>query len=281
VKKRELSEKQLRYISRIICKELKETDLRTWQKSCKSLAPPNYSTTTRVAWYEENKFRVGVGRWIIDFVDKLTTKLQKENLLSEARISAIRSGIVKGIRDAQKKQKLTQYLLNEVKLSALRTLVMWTDNPDKLDIEENPIRNSRVNTRKGRKKEKGRHVPPRINLVREWELIGDDCIRITLGIFNDYIHPYQNVDIELDVNPNLVITKVQPYSWIPDQKVLRIGFIEANLGVEPFEEEATIEFRIKKKKLQKYKLAGIVHYDNCDKGVRNEFLLDDVTIGLS
>ncbi len=275
-----LDKKQLAHISTIICQKLQGEDLGKWQETCKSLAPPNYNNTTRSRWFEENEFRVQIGRKIIAFVDEMVSTLQNDMLLQDVSTNTIRSGVVKGIREAEIKQELSHYLLNDVKLSALRTLVGWTDNPERLLGERSNVRKYGGNRRRGRKREKGKYYAPHLDLLREWELVGNDSIRMMLVVLNEYIHPYQNVEIEMDFGSNLIVTSVSPYSWVPDKNLLRIGFIEANLGVDPFEVEIIFELKMQKRQ-EVYKISGKVHYDNCDKGYRDQSKLHNTTLRLA
>lgn len=275
-----MSKKDLARVSAIILQRLENRDLSKWQKACKSLAPPHYDNTTRSHWFNENKFRIQVGREIITFVDEMTAILQNDNTFHDMRTSVIRSGIIKGIRDAEKKQKISQYLLNDVKFAALRTLVSWMDNPEKLKIAGREQRKSDDARPRGRKKVKGKYVPPRFELVREWELVGNDSIRLMLVVSNDYIHPYQNVEIEIEFGPNLAVTGVSPYSWIPDQNILRVGFIEANLGVKSFETPVMIELKMQKRQ-RDYIITGKLHYDNCDRGYRDQSKPQTTTVKMS
>jgi len=280
VKRMNLNRKELAYISNTVCMKLREEDLSKWQTSCKALAPPNYDNTTRAAWFTENKYRIPVGKRIVDFVEEITGQLQRDDNLQKVRLSAIRSGIVKGIRDAEKEQKLSKYLLNEVKLSALKTLVRWSENPDQIDLEDGSRHKSMKNRRYGRKKEKGKYVQPRVDLVKEWELIDGNVIRLMLVVSNDFIHPYQNIELELELDSSLIVARVTPYSWMPEERKIRIGFLEASLGMEVCETQIVVEMRIKKKQ-RKFRIAAKVHYDNCDKGIRDVFALEEHVIEVS
>ena len=220
-----------------------------------------------------------MGRKIINFVDDMTTILQKAEGLQEFRVNAIRSAIVKGVREAEKKQKISKYLLNDVKLSALRTLVNWTDNPERMMTKISDKQKTRVKKQRGRKKEKGKYVAPRVELAREWELVGDDSIRLMLIVANDFIHPYQNIELELEFSSDLIVTKVSPYSWAPEQKSLRIGFLEADLGIEPSETQILLELQMRERR-EEFQIRGKLHYDNCNRGIQDVVELETRTIRL-
>ena len=266
LKKKKITKKQLRYIEDFVVTQLKKVDLKPWQNSCKSLAPPNYDTTTRSKWFEENKFRTDVGRKVVEFVEEMVTTLREVDILSTIRVSELKSAVVKGVRKAEQNQNIVKYLLNDVKLATLRTIVGWVDHPERVkgDIADR----SRKNTRRGRKKEKGKYKPPQINLVKEWEIVNKDSIRITSTISNNYLHPYQNVELEVDFGPHLAVTSVSPFSWLPDEKRIRIGYLEAELGVEPLDTSFRTDLNIRKK-VKTFTISGKVHFDNCDKGIQD------------
>ena len=275
-KKDKPTRKQLRYIEDYVVAKLENVDLRPWQASCKSLAPPNYDNITRTKWFEENKFRSDVGRDVVAFVEETTTTLQKDEHLEDIRVSDIRSAVVKGVRRAEKKQDITKYLLNDVKFATLRTIVSWVDNPGKLKGNK---RKSIEKSRRGRKKEKGKHRPPGIDIVKEWEIVTNDTIRITSAILNNYLHPYQNVELEIDFGPNLVVTSVSPYSWLPDEKRIRVGYLEAGLGVEHLETGFTVDLHVRER-TETNTISCRIHFDNCDKGVRDVSKRSKATISL-
>ena len=276
-KKKTPTKKQLRYIEDFVVRKLESIDLKPWQEACKSLAPPHYDNITRAKWFEENKFRADVGRDVVDFVDKMTITLQKIDFLSQIRVSDIRSGVIKGVRKAEKSQDISQYLLNDVKFATLRTIVGWIDYPER---RKGGRSSGKRKTRRGRKKEKGKHTPPQIDIVREWEIVEKDSIRITSAIMNNYLHPYQNVELEIDFGSGLVVTSVSPFSWLPDEKRIRVGYLKAGLGVEHLETLFSTNLAIQERK-EKYTISYKVHFDNCDKGVRDASKLRKTSISLS
>ena len=265
VMKKSPTKKQLRYIENFVVSKLEKINLIPWQEVCKSLAPPHYDNTTRSKWFDENKFRADIGRDVVEFVDKMITVLQEDDNLAKVRVSDIKSAVVKGVRRAEKGQNITKYLLNDVKLATLRTIVGWVDYPERLKGDRSV---GKKTTRRGRKKEKGKHTPPQIDIVKEWEIVNSDTIRITSAISNNYLHPYQNVELEIDFGANLVVTSVSPFSWLPDEKRIRIGYLEASLGVEHLETVFSVDLTIRER-VEKYTISCKVHFDNCDKGVRD------------
>lgn len=274
--KKSLTKKQLRYIEEFVASRLENVNLIPWQDACKSLAPPHYDNTTRSKWFGENKFRADIGRDIVEFVDEMMSTLQDNHSLVNIRVSDIKSAVVKGVRKAEKDQNITQYLLNDVKFATLQTIVGWVDHPEKIREER---RVGKKVTRRGRKKEKGKYAPPKIDIVKEWEIISNDRIRITSAILNGYLHPYQNVELEVDFGPNLVITSVSPFSWLPDEKRIRIGYLEAGLGIEHHETEFSIDLIIRER-VETYTISYKVHFDNCDKGIRDVSKTSKTSISL-
>jgi len=276
-KKKKPTKKQLRYIEDFVVTQLKDMDLKPWQNSCKSLAPPNYDNTTRSKWFEENKFRADVGREVVEFVEEMVTTLREDDILPNIRVLDLKSAVVKGVRKAEQDQNITKYLLNDVKLATLRTIVGWVDYPER--VKGDTADRSRKNTRRGRKKRKGKYKPPQINLVKEWEIVSNDAIRITSTISNNYLHPYQNVELEVDFGPHLAVTSVSPFSWLPDEKRIRIGYLNADLGNEPSDTIFRTELHIRKK-VNKFTIAGKVHFDNCDKGIQDVSRTSKTSISL-
>ncbi len=266
LKKKKITKKQLRYIEDFVVAQLKTVNLKLWQDSCKSLAPPNYDNTTRSKWFEENKFRADVGRKVVAFVEEMVTTLREVDSLSTIRVVELKSAVVKGVRKAEQNQNITKYLLNDVKLVTLRTIVGWVDHPER--IKGDVANRSRKNTRRGRKKKKGKHKPPQINLVKEWEVVSNDSIRLTSTISNNYLHPYQNVELEVDFGPHLVVTSVSPFTWLPDKKRIRIGYLKAGLGNEPIDTIFRTELNVRKK-VKTFTISCKVHFDNCDKGIQD------------
>jgi len=201
--------------------------------------------------------------------------LQSDKILENVRISVIRSAVVKGVRRSEQAQGISQYLLNDVKLSTLQTIVGWVDHPERKNKRGQSIEKAR----RGRKKEKGKHRPPIVDIVREWEILTNETIRITSVLSNNYLHPYQNVELEIDFSPHLIVTSVSPFSWRPDEKIVRVGFLEASLGVDMLETEFTIELSIRERR-NSYPISCRVHFDNCDKGVREVSEESSATISL-
>jgi hypothetical protein len=274
--KRSLTEKQTRFIEDFVVSKLAKTNLKPWQQVCKSLAPPHYDNITRSKWFDDNKFRADIGRNVVKFVNEMISLLQDEDILAKVRVSDIRSAIVKGVRKAEKEQDITKYLLNDVKFATLRTIVGWVDHPERVTSETSV---GKKTTRRGRKKEKGKYSPPQVEIVKEWEILNNDSIRITSAISNNYLHPYQNVELEMDFGPQLIVTSVTPFSWLPDEKIIRIGYLEASLGVENLETIFSIDLAIQKR-TRIYPITCKIHFDNCDKGVREASKISKASIKL-
>jgi hypothetical protein len=274
--KRSQTKKQARYIEDFIVSRLVKINLKPWQEVCKSLAPPHYDNITRSKWFDDNKFRANIGRDIVEFVDEMISVLQDDDNLAKVRVSDIRSAVVKGVRKAEKEQDITKYLLNDVKFATLRTIVGWVDHPERVTDERSV---GMKTTRRGRKKEKGKHLPPQIDIVKEWEIVSNDSIRITSAISNNYLHPYQNVELKMDFGPQLVVTSVTPFSWLPDERIIRIGYLEAGLGVENLVTIFSIDLAIRKR-MKIYPISCKIHFDNCTEGVREVSKVTKTSINL-
>ena len=274
--KKSPTRKQQRYIEDFVVSGLEKVNLKPWQEVCRSLAPPHYDNVTRSKWFDDNKFRSDIGRNIVEFVDEMISVLQEDDSLAMIRVSDIKSAVVKGVRRAEMDQNIIKYLLNDVKFATLRTIVGWVDYPERLKNEKSTRKKT---PRRGRKKEKGKHKPPQIHIVKEWEVVSNDTIRITSAISNNYLHPYQNVELEIDFGSNLMVTSVSPFSWLPDEKKIRIGYLEAGLGIEHLETVFSIDLTIRER-VETYTISCKVHFDNCEKGVRDVSKASKTSISL-
>ena len=152
----------------------------------------------------------------------------------------------------------------------------WVDHPERLKGERSV---GKRKTRRGRKKEKGKHTPPQVDIVKEWEVIDNDSIRVTSAIVNNYLHPYQNVELEINFGKGLVVTSVSPYSWLPDEKRIRVGYLEAGLGLEHLETDFTVDLHVRER-TETNTISCRIHFDNCDKGVRDVSKRSKATISL-
>ena len=274
-KKRPATPKEQKIIRDTVKDEIGSKNLSTWQKACKSFAFLNYQEETRKEWFDKHKSRVNAGREIISFIDKTSGKLRKDERLAEVLMSNIRDEVINGIRDVQRAQGLETHRVNSAKVAAFKTLLGYADHPERLDeglykgAESLPPSKKRApkRARRGRKKEKGTYVAPEVKLAKSVEAGGAKKLRLKSTITNKYIHPYQNIEIELDVGDGLVVEKVSPFSWSASQNTLKVGFLEADLGVDPFEKEFNIDLSIKKDS-KSFKVKGKVHYDDTESGRR-------------
>jgi hypothetical protein len=273
-KEKELTTEQKRYISRKVVVALEEIDLSKWAEACKGFGPFNYNEITRRQWFEKHKSKVKTGREILDFVEKLKSELGKDDKLKGVVLGSIKESIVDAIRDEQTKRKIEQYRLNTIKLSTFSTLILWADNPKKLDegpyegkLDIPPDKKQAPKiSRRGRKAAKGTFGAPGVVLDRDIK-ISAKTIELTVVLINNYLHPYQNVELELELDSNLSVVSTKPYKWSPkDQRVI-IGYIPASLDVNPNEITFTIELE-QKTKATTYSISGTIHYDNTDKGKR-------------
>jgi hypothetical protein len=272
--KRAPTRKDIELIRSRVREELGTKDLKPWQEACKSFAPFNYRMTTRKEWFQTNEHKVATARKIIKFVDKMAKSLRKHTDLQKVKMSGIREEVINGIREVQRKQGIDKNLLNSVKVASFRTLVLWADESDRLDEglyegrETLPPEKVRISkrSRRGRIKEKGEPKAPIIHLARGTKTAGKK-ITIDCAIENAYIHPYQNVSIELDIPDGLSIDKVSPFKWKKAENRIEAGFVEAGMGVDPKETEFQIVFSVKKA-AKSFPITGKVRYDDTATGRR-------------
>ncbi|MFW9909101.1 MAG: hypothetical protein ACFFEF_11030 [Candidatus Thorarchaeota archaeon] len=282
--KNELTKKQKTVLRSAIADDLAKQNLTDWQNACKSFGPFNYEETTRKMWFEKNKNRVPTGRKILAFVDKWSKTLRDVDALQSVSLSAIRNDIVEAIREEEDRQGLGFNKLNTFKLATFKTLVSWADHPSKL--EEGPYegqtdlpadKKKRPVSRKGRKSIKGIFGPPGVNLVKSYEMVGSKAMNLQIAIINNYLHPYQNVNLELQLDSKLKVKSVGTYGWSPADNQIKIGFIPSSLDKEPLETIIMIEIEMTTP-AKSYSIDGIIHYDNTDKGIPEKSNLKVSTI---
>lgn len=273
-RKREPNAEDIKFIRGRVKEELGDRDLKPWQVACKGFAPFNYTITTRKEWFKSNEFRVATARQILKFIQKMAMSLKKEEVLEKVKMSGVRLEIINGIREVQQAQGIDANLLNSVKEATFKTLVSWADEPSKLEEglyqgrETLPPEKVKVSkrSRRGRISAKGESVAPLIHLDKESRVEGKNLI-IDCAVENLYLHPYQNVSIELDLPDGLVVEKVSPFKWKADENLIYVGFVEAGLLVGSLETEFQITFSMRKA-AKSFSIKGKVHYDDTAKGRR-------------
>jgi len=83
----------------------------------------------------------------------------------------------------------------------------------------------------------------------------------------------------MDFGPNLIVTSVSPFSWLPDEKRIRVGYLEAGLGVEHLETIVSIDLTIRER-VEICTISCKIHFDNCDKGVQDTSKVTKASIRL-
>ncbi len=271
-KKVEISPKKKKYIRELLRGDLAKQDLKEWQKACTRFSPFDYSRTTRKAWFAENEEKIPTGKKIIKFIDTWAKTLRADENLEKIKMAALRDEIVEVVREAQSEQRIESGKLNTFKVATFRTLLKWDEDPSKL--EEGPYEGRKAlpaekrkatKSRRGRKSQKKKYVPPMATLVKRIERKGTDEILLTIGLTNNILHPYQNVELELELGPNFKIKHVKPYSYDPKQNRIIIGFIEASLSPEPYETECMVTVTMAKP-VNSFTISCVIYYDDTEKG---------------
>ncbi|MGY5853290.1 MAG: hypothetical protein RTU92_06980 [Candidatus Thorarchaeota archaeon] len=263
--KQDLTRAQLRFIQREVAPEIQGLDLVSWQTACRAFAPIHSDQFTRKEWFENNRFRLGAAREVVDFVDRWAKELRKSARLETVSMGAIRIGIIEAVRAEQETQDMRLGKLNVVKLSGFRTLIKWADEPERQDEPTTPTRSGV----RGRKRRKGKFEPPEVELVKQTEIIERGLLRVTISVINNFIHPYQNVEIELKLDPKLSVIATRPFSWFPLEQKIVIGFLEASLDADPNETELFLDLMANENS-ESYSISGKIIYDDCDKGRTTE-----------
>ena len=274
-KRDSLTETERKSLRREVQEALATLDLQVWQEVCRSFGPYNYARTTRKKWFEENKDKLETAREIVSFVGELMENLQKGEGLDGIKTSVIRSEIVDVVRQEEEARGLSDGKLNLVKLSAFKTLISFSEEPHKL--EEGPYegmteisekRRREYEESRNRESRKGQYRAPEVNPVKREERKSKNYTMIIIGLVNDFTHPYQNVEIELDLDAGLSVEDVEGCIWKPDESRIEVGFLQASLSAEPYEKEIVVRLRGAKSETKR-KIRAIVHYDNCEKGIRD------------
>lgn len=270
----ELTENQLDRIRQDVTEDLVGYDLEEWQKACKSFAPLHAEKETRRVWFKANRFRLDVAREIVEFVETLVTIYRGDKFFEGVRVSDLRRAIVDVIRHVKEGKGIELGKLNVVKLSGFKTLVKWADNPSELDKKS--TRRPRK-TEKSRKKILGTYGSPSVNLASSYKLTSETSMIIEIELENRFLHPYQSVELEINIDSNLSIREVRPYPWLPLSKRIEIGFVEASLSTDPSTLQIELHVFILEKH-DEYLIEGVVHYDDCENGSRTESKLKSVTL---
>ncbi len=272
-KKDQFEEKHLNQIKRTISPDLEVHDLEEWQRACKAFGPIHYATETRMGYFANNKFRLDAAREIVEFVESWTENLRQKDAFEVYTLSAIRSAIIEVVREAQEKKGMELGKLNVVKLAGFRTLVKWADRKSELKVGpyEGAIKippgaeRKAAQRRPSRKKAKGKYRPPVVNLIEDYQILEEDRLLLTVTIGNSYIHPYQNVELQLDIDSRLSVQSVRPFSWSPKTNKIPIGFIAASLD-DKVEKQAIEISMIIQERASEYEIGGKIYYDDTQKG---------------
>ncbi|MFW9933378.1 MAG: hypothetical protein ACFFDR_12040, partial [Candidatus Thorarchaeota archaeon] len=115
-------------------------------------------------------------------------------------------------------------------------------------------------------KRKGTYGPPVVNLAHNYHLIDESRIRLSIELGNNYLHPYQNVKLHLEIEPRLSVLGVSGSSWSPMNNQIPIGFLESSLDDSMSKRVLEIDMKILER-VDEYSLGGNIIYDDCEKGV--------------
>jgi len=272
-------------INKMISPDLEVYDLEDWQKACKAFGPIHYATETRMGYFASNKFRLDAAREIVEFVESWTENLRQRDTFENYTLFAIRAAIIEVVRTAQEKKGMELGKLNAVKLAGFRTFVKWADNKSELKagpyegaVKIPPDAERRTTQRKpSRKKAKGKYGPPIVNLGEDYQIMEENRLLLTVTVSNAYLHPYQNIELELDIDSRLSVLSVRPFLWSPRTNRIPIGFIAASLDDKVEKQSIEISMLIREK-ASEYCIGGKIYYDDTQKGVLVDHDLDPVNI---
>ncbi|MHA1577810.1 MAG: hypothetical protein ACTSU3_10655, partial [Candidatus Thorarchaeota archaeon] len=253
-KKDKLGPEDYDIIWKKVRKDLEVYDLDDWQKACVSFAPIHYDSQTRKSWFASNKYRIAAAREIVDFVDTWLKNLRNDERFDIFTMIAIKDGLIAAVRQAQEAKDIQLGRLNTVKFSGFKTLLKWTDS--KLELENGPYEGATSippgatrkprSSKKSRKKMKGILEPPVVDLVSDYKIEKQNLVILTITISNSFMHPLQNVQLELDFGKNLSVLEVKPFSWSPRYNRIPIGFVPASLDDAPETISIDVHFIVKK-----------------------------------
>lgn len=257
----------------LVVQDLTVYDLGEWQKACRSFGPVHYVSETRKQWFAKNSFRLEAARDISEFVETWVKNLREDERFEEYTVTAIREGIIRAVREQQEKEGAELGLLNSVKLNGFKTLVKWAGE-QKL-LEEGPYEGAiaippggakKSQRTPSRKKRKGTYGPPVVNLAHNYHLIDESRILLSIELGNNYLHPYQNVKLHLEIDTRLSVLGVSGHSWSPMSNQIPIGFLESSLDDSMSKRVLEIDMKILER-IDEYSLGGNIIYDDCEKGI--------------
>ena len=283
-----LDRSQRGIVREIVTSDLDVYDLASWQAACKGFGPIHYDSQTRKQWFRKNNWRINAAREIVDTVDDWTTLALEKDELSNASRSGILKTIIRIIREAQENLGMNLGKLNVVKLAGFRTLIQWGIDDGALEkgpyegAEELPpdAKILRTKEAKKRKRQKGEYTTPVVQLNHDRVLLDNNTLSLTVRISNYYMHPFQNVELELDIGGGVSLMGViRPHDWSSGMSSIRIGFIEASLDTRPKTVDVNLIFRIPDG-VRQFRLGGNLVYDDTMKGSRAKTQLDKVSIRL-
>lgn len=281
--KSKLSRKLSKILHDAVSEDLEIYDLHEWKKACRSFAPISYAVHTRKQWLKTNRYRIVAAREIIEFVDSWVTHFRNREDFEEYTMAALQHEVIQVIRRAQQKTTSEKGILNSVKLSGFKSLIRWADNPK--ELEKGPYKGSdiipeeAIHTKRTRSVARDELVSPKVNLVKDFVLVGKNVINVVISIINASRFPFQNVEIELRLDDNLSVNSVEPYVWSPRDRKIRIGFIEASLNHSCHEVQINVRMTCRKRE-GPYTVGGLLLFDNLLHGVRAEIDVEEKMISL-
>jgi hypothetical protein len=281
MKKAKLSKQMAAIIHEAVSKNLDVYNMHEWKLACKSFAPISYTNSTRKQWLKNNRYRIEAAREIVEFVDSWVTHFRKRDGFDSFPVAAMKKEVILVVRKAQRKIKSEKGILNSVKLNGFKTLIKWADNPE--ELEKGPYKGSDlipdgvVYSKRLKSTSADVQNIPKVNLLKDFEVVERGKINVVISIMNEGIFPFQNVEMELRLDDNLTVVSVVPYAWSPRENRIRIGFIEASLDRSGHEIEVSVQL-ICNKSAESYAIGGVLIFDDLVNGVRSEIDIEDGVI---
>ncbi len=280
-KKSELSRKLSKTLHDAVSEDLEVYDIHEWKKACRSFAPISYAVHTRKQWLKTNRYRIEAAREIVEFVDSWVTHFRNREDFKGYTVAALQEEVIQVIRKAQQKIASEKGVLNSVKLNGFKSLIRWADNPKQLENGpyggSDTIPEGITRIKRSRSLSRNKLASPKVNLVKDFVLVEKNLINLVLSIINKSRFPFQNVEIELRLDENLSVNSVEPYTWSPRDRRIRIGFIEAALVHSCHEVEINVRMTCKKR-VEAYTVGGLLLFDDLPHRVRAEIDIEDEVI---
>ncbi len=235
---------------------LSENDLKTLANVCKGLrAISNKNGEKRKDYYEKYHDKIDDMVYFINIIEDLKNDLIENHAgdTNEPKKLLV-TEIIAQIRDAQEFIGIEQYLLNQVKMSIMKTLISWHNNPELLKIQT-------VYKPKSAKIKKSKILVPQLSISCKSNGPDDYGYKYLFEISNSSNYPVQNIMIEFEsdgVSLDIINAKGRYVNF--HSKSIMIEFIKAPMSIN---KNAVLKFQVTLESFDEIKSIDVkMKYDN-------------------